>query len=342
MSNHKKILFSGIQPTGEIHIGNYLGALKNWVDLQSKYNCLYSVVDLHAITIDYNPKEYQDRILNTAIDLLAIGIDPKKSVLFVQSHVPQHTELCWLFNTLIPIAELERMTQFKDKASQHKQNINAGLFDYPVLMAADVLLYQTEIVPVGQDQLQHLELTNMIARKFNHKFGSYFKEIEPVISQGAKIMSLTNPEKKMSKSLGPNNLIALSDSPEIIRKKIMSAVTDSGFTSPKPVTTGIGRPTTAGMSQGVKNLFQLLELFGSSKTHQKLMNDYNNKTLKYSELKTELAEAVITNLKPIQERKKKLEKNKKQVIKILADGASKAEKIAGKNIMEIKKRMGLL
>lgn len=325
----KKTLFSGIQPTGEIHIGNYLGALKNWVDLQSKYNCLYSVVDLHAITIDYNPKEYQYRILNTTIDLLAIGIDPKKSILFVQSHVPQHTELCWLFNTLIPIAELERMTQFKDKASQHKQNINAGLFDYPVLQAADILLYNAEVVPVGQDQLQHLELTNMIARKFNHKFGSYFKEIEPVISQGAKIMSLTNPEKKMSKSLGPNNLIALSDNPEIIRKKIMSAVTDTG-------------PASGNMSQGVKNLFQLLELFGSTKVHQKLMNDYNNKTLKYSELKTELAEAVINNLKPIQERKKKLEKNKKQVIKILADGASKAEKIAGKNIREIKKRMGLI
>lgn len=325
----KKTLFSGIQPTGQIHIGNYLGALKNWVDLQSQYNCLYSIVDLHAITIDYNPAEYQERILNTAMDLLAIGVDPKKSVLFAQSHVPQHTELCWYFNTLTPIAELERMTQFKDKSKEHKENINAGLFDYPVLQAADILLYKSEVVPVGQDQLQHLELTNTIVRKFNNKFGKHFEEIKPVISAGAKIMSLTNPEKKMSKSLGPNNLIALSDEPDVIRKKIMSAVTDTG-------------PATDAMSAGVKNLFELLKLFSSTVAHQKLTAAYNNKTLKYSELKTELAEAIIKNLQPIQERKKKLAKNKKQVIKILADGAKKAGKIAGKNILEIKKKMGLL
>ncbi|OGY89691.1 MAG: tryptophan--tRNA ligase, partial [Candidatus Komeilibacteria bacterium RIFCSPLOWO2_01_FULL_45_10] len=242
---NKKILFSGIQPTGEIHIGNYLGALKNWVELQDKYRCLYSIVDLHAITIDYHPATYQETILNTAIDLLAIGLDPKKSTIFVQSQVPQHAELCWLFNTLVPIAELERMTQFKDKAAEHKENINAGLFDYPVLQAADILLYKSEMVPVGQDQLQHLELTNTIVRKFNNKFGKYFEEIKPVINEGARVMSLTNPEKKMSKSLGPNNYIALSDAPEIIRKKIMSAVTDTG-------------PTASAMSAGVKNLFDLL------------------------------------------------------------------------------------
>lgn len=326
---NKKTLFSGIQPTGEIHIGNYLGALKNWVELQSQYNCLYSIVDLHAITIDYNPADYQDRILKTAMDLLAIGIDPKKSVLFVQSQVPQHTELCWYFNTLTPIAELERMTQFKDKSKEHKENINTGLFDYPVLQAADILLYKSEMVPVGHDQLQHLELTNTIVRKFNNKFGKYFEEIKPVISEGAKIMSLTNPEKKMSKSLGPNNLIALSDEPDVIRKKIMSAVTDTG-------------PSSDQMSAGVKNLFDLLKLFNATAVQQKLMDAYNNKTLKYSELKTELAKAIITNLQPIQERKKKLAKNKKQVVKILTDGAKKAGKIAGQNILEIKKRMGLV
>ncbi len=333
----KKILFSGIQPTGEIHIGNYLGALKNWVDLQSQYNCLYSIVDLHAITIDYNPADYQERILNTAMNLLAIGINPKKSILFVQSHVPQHTELCWLFNTLVPVAELERMTQFKDKSREHKENINAGLFDYPILQAADILLYKSEVVPVGQDQLQHLELTNAIVRKFNNKFGKYFEEIKPVISEGAKIMSLTNPEKKMSKSLGPNNLIALADEPAVIRKKIMSAVTDTG-------------PQSGEMSKGVQNLFNLLKLFGSTSLTtggsatalQRLTNAYNNKTLKYSELKTELAESIIAQLKPIQERKKKLQNNKKQVVKILADGAKKAGQIAGKNILEIKKLMGLL
>lgn len=325
----KKTLFSGIQPTGEIHIGNYLGALKNWVELQSQYNCLYSIVDLHAITIDYSPVDYQERILNTAMDLLAIGIDPKKSVLFVQSRVPQHTELCWYFNILTPIAELERMTQFKDKSAQHKENINAGLFDYPVLQAADILLYKSEVVPVGQDQLQHLELTNTIVRKFNNKFGKYFEEIKPVISEGTKIMSLTNPEKKMSKSLGPNNLIALADEPDVIRKKIMSAVTDTG-------------PVSAEMSAGVKNLFDLLKLFNATAVQQKLTEAYNNKTLKYSELKSELVEAIIKHLQPIQAKKKKLEKNKKQVIKILADGAKKAGKIAGQNILEVKKKMGLV
>jgi tryptophanyl-tRNA synthetase len=229
----------------------------------------------------------------------------------------------------VPIAELERMTQFKDKAAEHKENINAGLFDYPVLQAADILLYNSETVPVGQDQLQHLELTNTVVRKFNNKFGKYFEEIKPVIGEGAKIMSLTNPEKKMSKSLGPNNYIALSDSPETIRKKIMGAVTDTG-------------PATAAMSVGVKNLFDLLKLFGATTSYQKLMSAYDNKTLKYSELKSELAETVIAYLKPIQEKRKKLEKNKKQVIKILAEGAKKAQKIAQKNITEIKQKMGLL
>ena len=326
---NKKILFSGIQPTGEIHIGNYLGALKNWVELQDKYRCLYSIVDLHAITIDYHPATYQETILNTAIDLLAIGLDPKKSTIFVQSQVPQHAELCWLFNTLVPIAELERMTQFKDKAKQHQQNINAGLFDYPVLQAADILLYHAEAVPVGQDQLQHLELANTIIRKFNNRFGSYFKEIKPLIGQGARIMSLADPAKKMSKSLGPSHYLSLFDSPETIKRKVMSAVTDTG-------------PAKNEMSGGVKNLFTLLELLAKKPVYQKFLNAYQRKTIKYSELKNDLAKTIITFLKPIQERQKQLAKNKKQVTKILADGAKKAKAIAQKNITEIKQRMGLL
>ncbi|HAH04129.1 MAG: Tryptophan-tRNA ligase [Parcubacteria group bacterium GW2011_GWA2_43_17] len=325
----EKILFSGIQPTGEIHLGNYLGALKNWVDLQNQYYCYYAIVDLHAITVDYDPQKFPDQILNTAMDLLAIGVDPKKSILFVQSHVPEHTELCWLFNTLTPIAELERMTQFKDKASRHQKNVNAGLFDYPVLQAADILLYHGNIVPVGEDQLQHLELTNTILRKFNNKFGNYFKEIEPIIGQGARIMSLTDPAKKMSKSLGPNNLIALTDEPEIIRKKIMKAVTDEG-------------PDAQTMSAGVKNLFTMLELLAEAKTVQKFQKAFEAKNLKYSELKTELAEVIINYLKPIQAKKKQLVKDKKKVQKILADGAKKARQIAQKNIRAIKKRMGLI
>lgn len=327
---NKQILFSGIQPTGEIHLGNYLGALKNWVDLQNQYNCFYSIVDLHAITIDYDPKTYQDKIINTAMDLLAIGLNPKKSTIFVQSHVPEHTELCWLFNTVTPIAELERMTQFKDKAGQHKQNINAGLFDYPVLMAADILLYHAAVVPVGEDQLQHLELTNMIARKFNNKYGEYFKEVKPIIGQGARIMSPADPTKKMSKSLGPNHYISLADNPEIIRKKIMGAVTDVG-------------PNADGqMSGGIKNLFMLLKLLDSEGLYQKFQNAYNNKTLKYSELKTELAESIIKYLAPIQGKKQYWKKNPDRVKKILKSGAKQAQKIAQKNILEIKKLMGLI
>ena len=323
-----KTLFSGIQPTGEIHLGNYLGALKNWVDLQNQYNCFYSIVDLHAITIDYDPKVYQEKILNTAMDLLAIGLDPKRSCLFVQSHVPEHTELCWLLNTLTPISELERMTQFKDKSSQHKQNINAGLFGYPILQAADILLYHGEYVPVGQDQLQHLELTNTILRKFNNKFGEYFTGIKPIISNGARIMSLNDPAKKMSKSLGPAHYIALNDDPETVKKKIMSAVTDVG-------------PTTNGqMSAGVKNLFTLLELLADQKICQKFQKAYDSQILKYSELKTELAEAIISFLQPIQDKKKNLDKKKVQ--KILNDGAKKARLTAQKNILEIKQRMGLI
>jgi len=327
---NQKILFSGIKPTGEIHLGNYFGALKNWVELQKQYYCYYSIVDLHGITINYQPKDYQETILNFAMDLLAIGIDPKKSVLFVQSQVPEHTELCWLFNILTPISELERMTQFKDKAEQQKENVNVGLFDYPVLMAADILLYHATVVPVGEDQLQHLELTNTILRKFNNKYDEYFQEVKPITGQGARIMSLSDPTKKMSKSLGPNHFIALMDSPEIIRKKIMSAVTDVGPTNDRV------------MSAGVKNLFTMLELLADQKTYQKFFLAYQNKTLKYSELKTELAEIIISYLKSIQEKKKELLKNKKKVWKILEDGAKKARKIAKKNLLEIKKRMGLI
>ncbi|MBU1131014.1 tryptophan--tRNA ligase [Patescibacteria group bacterium] len=325
---NQKILFSGIQPTGEIHLGNYLGALKNWVDLQNKYSCYYSIVDLHAITIDYEPKNYQEKILDTAMDLLAIGLNPKKSVLFVQSRVPEHTELCWLFNTLIPIAELERMTQFKDKSQEHKKNINAGLFDYPVLQAADILLYHGQVVPVGEDQLQHLELANKIVRKFNNKFGEYFKEVEPVISSGARIMSLADPAKKMSKSLGPAHYISINDTPDVIKKKVMKAVTDTGEAKE--------------MSPGVKNLLRLLELLTDSKTFQKYQKVYDNKSIRYSDLKTELADAIIKHLKPIQEKKKELMKDKNKVQKILDTGAKKARRVAQKNIVEIKKRMGLM
>ena len=333
MTNTKKpVLFSGIQPTGEIHIGNYLGALKNWVDLQNsgKYNCLYSVVDLHAITIDQDPKKYQEKVLNTAIDLLAIGLDSKKSTLFIQSQIPEHTELAWFFNTLIPISELERMTQYKDKSKQNEKNINIGLLDYPVLMAADILLYKSNFVPVGEDQFQHLELTNLVVKKFNNKYGQYFSEVKTIVSLVPRLMSLSDPAKKMSKSHGPASYIALTDSAETIKSKVMRAVTDVG-------------PTPGNeMSLGVKNLFKLLELFGDNKDYKKFLANYNNKTIKYSELKIELAGTIIKYLKPIQEKRKYFADNKIKVKKILEEGAKKARVIAQKNISEIKKRMGLI
>ncbi|MDD3284827.1 MAG: tryptophan--tRNA ligase [Patescibacteria group bacterium] len=385
--NNKKILFSGIQPTGEIHIGNYLGAIKNWVELQNSgnYNCIYSIVDLHAITIDYDSKKYQDIILDLAATLIACGIDPKKSILFVQSNVKEHTELCWLLNTITPVAELQRMTQFKDKSGINilMQNRNKliheaqcqfeeldkdaikdstnvkvnknkyiklleaitknyfqkdleektfneskiGLLDYPVLMASDILLYNAEVVPVGYDQSQHLELTNMILRKFNNKFGEYFKKVNPYITTGAKIMALNDPEKKMSKSIS-GSYISLSDTPDEIRKKISRAVTDSN--------------PSGEMSHGVKNLFDLLLFFEARDIHDKFLKQYKNKIIKYSELKSELADVIIKKLEPIQYKKKELLKNPKKLKSILDDGAKQAQKIASKNILEIKRKMGLI
>jgi len=330
MVNKQKILFSGIQPTGDIHIGNYLGALKNWVELQDSYQTIYSIVDLHAITVEQDPAQYQARILEAAIDLLAIGIDPKKSILFVQSRIKEHTELAWIFNTLIPVAELERMTQYKDKSKQNKDNINMGLFDYPVLQAADILLYQAEVVPVGEDQLQHLELANMIGRKFNNRYGNTFKPIKPILTKGARIMSLTEPDKKMSKSLGPSNYIALRDNPETIRQKISKAITDTGPAQ------------TDKKSLGVSNLFELLYLFTDDKTVARFDQQYKNQTVRYSEVKEVLAEAIIKTLTPIQAKIKKLEANPKKVKTILDKGARQAQAIADKNIILIKKKVGLI
>jgi tryptophanyl-tRNA synthetase len=320
----KKILFSGIQPTGELHIGNYLGALKQWVELQNSndFQPLFCVVDLHSITQDYDPKKKQEQILNTAVDFLACGVDPKKSILFVQSQVPEHTELAWLFNCLTPVAELERMTQYKDKSARQKENINMGLFDYPVLMAADILLYQTELVPVGEDQIQHVELARVIARKFNNKFGEFFPEPKSKLTEAKRLMALNEPKQKMSKSLGAKAYIALSNSPETIREKIKVAVTTP---------------------EGAKNLLELLGYFSTDKKIvTKFEKEFSAGTIKYSELKPALAEAIIEVLKPIQEKQKYYLDNPKKVAKILSDGAKQAQKIAAKNLAEIKKRMGLL
>lgn len=325
----KKTLFSGIQPTGDLHLGNYLGALKQWGALEDQYNSIFCIADYHSLTENFDPQLKQKQIFNTALDFLACGIDPEKSIVFVQSSVSAHTELAWILNCLTPMGELERMTQYKDKSTRQKENINAGLFVYPTLMAADILLYKAEAVPVGEDQIQHLELTRTLARKFNSKFGNYFKEPQEILTSAKRIMSLTEPDKKMSKSLGIKNYIALSDSPEIIKKKIQSATTDSGSASNK--------------ISGGKNLLNLFKEFSCDEDlAKKFENDYKNGVLKYSELKPALANAVIEVLKPIQEKREAFLKNKNDVWEILQSGTKKAEILANKNLTEIKKLIGLL
>ena len=324
----KEILFSGIQPTGKIHLGNYLGALKQWIDLQDKYNSLYCVVDLHALTIDQNPKTYGQQILDAALDIIALGLNPKK--LFIQSHVPAHAELAWYFNTLTPMGEMSRMTQYKDKSQKNANNVNVGLFDYPVLMAADILLYHATVVPVGDDQVQHLELTNILVKKFNNKYGNTFAPVKPYVTKAARIMALNEPTKKMSKSLGDAYCLYLNDSEEIIRQKVSRAVTDSG-------------PTTSGqMSDGVKNLFFLLELLGDKKIQAKLLAQYNDKTIKYSELKNAVADSVINFLKPFWAARAKLAKNPKAILKVLTDNGKRINKTAETNLKTIKQKIGLI
>ena len=253
----KKRVLSCIQPTGEIHIGNYFGAVKNWVDIQDRYDCVYGVVDLHAMTMPYDPKTLQDNTTQMFIDLLACGIDPAKSVLFVQSLVPQHTELTWIFNCVTSFGELSRMTQFKDKTDQLEESggkkgfISAGLFTYPVLQAADILIYKANFVPVGKDQEQHLELSRNIAVRFNNQFGEYFPEPAPLFTEVPKLMSLADPTKKMSKSLGDKHYISLFETEDSIRKKVKTAVTDTG-----------GQPGGE-MSPGVANLFTIIKACGN-------------------------------------------------------------------------------
>ncbi len=324
--NEKPTLFSGIKPTGIPHIGNYLGALKQWVDLQGKYNCIYSIVDYHAITIAIDKDELQKNIYTTARILLSIGINPDKSILFLQSTIPEHTELCWIFNCLTPMSELQRMTQFKDKAKQHRQNINAGLFDYPVLMAADILLYNAEFVPVGEDQLQHIELTRIIAKKFNNRYGEMFAMPKPIVGPAKRVMSLNNPTKKMSKDLGESSYISLLDPPEVVEKKVKKAVTDTG-------------PTDANnMSAGVKNLFDLLVYFDNNSAYQRFMQQYQQGTIKYSELKQELANTINKTLDPIRTKASNITDD--DIKKILQSGANKARQIAQAKINKIKQTVG--
>lgn len=323
-------VFSGIQPTGQIHIGNYLGAIKQWVEIQDKAESIFCIVDLHALTVPYDPKKLKESILEKTIVYLVAGIDPEKSIIFIQSQVKEHTELAWLLNTVTPIGELERMTQYKEKSKKFKKDLNAGLLNYPILMAADILLYQTDIVPIGEDQKQHVELARTIARKFNSKFGQTFKIPESKIAKfGAKIMSLQNPNKKMSKSDGPDTYIGLFDEPDEIKKKLMKAVTDTG----KIIKYDLKK------KPGVSNLLTIYSLLSG-----KTINDIEKKFKKkgYADFKKSLAEVTINYLEPFRKKKKELLTREIYIQEILNRGAKRAESIAQSTMQDVRKKMGLL
>ena len=326
-----KRIFSGIQPSGNIHLGNYLGAIKQWVDLADQFDeSIYCIVDLHAITVPQNPTEISRKILEVAALYLACGVDPSKSAIFVQSMRPEHTELSWILNCQAKMGELYRMTQFKDK-SEKSENDNAGvgLFDYPVLMAADILLYDTTHVPVGEDQKQHVELTRDLAQRFNSKYGETFTIPEPVIKkETARIMGLDDPTKKMSKSASsPFNYIAMTDDADTIRNKFKKAVTDSG----SEIKTGVNKPA-------VTNLLNIYSEV-SGKTVAELEKEFAGKG--YGEFKLQLAEAVIRYLEPIQKRYYELMKNEDNLKSILENGSEKIAKTAAGTLANVKNKLGL-
>ena len=327
-ASEKRVLFSGIQPTGIITLGNYIGALKNWVALQDEYDCVYCVVDMHAITVRQDPANLRKNTLELLALYLACGIDPEKCLLFVQSHVPAHAELCWVLNCLTSVGELSRMTQFKDKSRKHADNVNMGLMDYPVLMVADILLYQAALVPVGADQKQHLELTRDLAIRFNNRYSPTFTVPEPYIPrQGARIMSLQDPSAKMSKSdPDENGFVAMTDPPEVIARKFKRAVTDSLAC----VKAGEDRP-------GVTNLMSIYAAF-TGRTFGQIEDEFAGRG--YGDFKTAVADAVIAALSPIQAEQKRLLADKAYLHGILAEGAQKAARLANKTLAKVYKKTG--
>ncbi len=324
----KKIVLSAIQPTGLLHLGNYLGAVKNWLELQnnSNYQCLFFIADYHSLTTNkISTKERQEKTMVLTAELLALGLDPNKVIFFLQSQVPEHTELAWFFNCLTPISELERMTQFKDKARQQVKNINVGLLTYPVLQAADILLYNTDYVPVGADQIQHLELTNDIVKWFKKYYNFSLKKIKPLLTETSRVMSLLEPTKKMSKSLGDNHVINLSDKPELIIKKIKKAV--SGVKADDP---------------GVINLFNLLKDFAEPDLYNRFFEQQKQGEIKYGKLKEKLAEILVDYFTDFRNKKEELLKDKTYLQQILQQGGKQARQIARKNLKIIRQKIGLI
>lgn len=330
MPDGKQTIFSGIQPSGILTLGNYLGAVRNWALLQEEYHCYYCVVDMHAITVRQDPTELRRHTLDVMALLLAAGIDPDENIVYIQSHVPEHAELAWILNCYTYMGELSRMIQFKEKSQKAGENINAGLFTYPALMAADILLYQANLVPVGADQKQHLELTRDVALRFNNQYGDVFTIPEPYIQKsGARVMSLQEPEKKMSKSdENENSYISLLDPPDAITRKIKRAVTDSdgviAYEESKP---------------GVSNLLSIYAAIGG-KDPAKCAAEFEG--MGYGGLKEKVAQAVVGVLEPLQTEFKKIRSDKAYLEKVMAENAEKASRVARRTLAKVQKKVGFV
>lgn len=326
----KKIVFSGVQPSGALTIGNYIGAIKRWATLQDEYNCYYCVVDQHAITVPQKAKDLRKNTLDILALLMACGIDREKSTLFIQSHVPEHSELAWVLNTITYMGQLNRMTQFKDKSKRSEENLNSALFTYPVLMAADILLYKTNLVPVGEDQKQHLELARDLAERFNNRYSDTFMVPEPLIGEfGARIMSLQDPNSKMSKSdSDENGYILLLDDKNTIRRKIKRAVTDS-----------IGEVSYNDDQPGIKNLLNIYSSF-SGETIETIVEKYEGRG--YGDFKKDLEEIVVDGLSPIQEKFNALRSDKAYLEEIYRKGSEKASDEARKMLRKVYKKVGFI
>lgn len=329
----KPVVLSGIQPSGNLTLGNYIGAINQWIDMQDDHECHFMLVDLHAITVRQDPKELRERIYDGLAMYLACGLDPNKSTIFIQSHVPEHAQLGWALNCYTQMGELSRMTQFKDKSAKNASNINVGLFGYPVLMAADILAYQADVVPVGDDQKQHLELTRDVATRFNNIYGDTFKVPDPMIPKvGARIMSLQEPTKKMSKSdPNPKSFILLGDTPKQMTKKIKSAVTDSDEqariyfdTKEKP---------------GVSNLLTLLSI-ASGRSIDELVPEYEDKM--YGHLKGDTADAVVNMLEPVQTKYAEIRNDMSYLGEVMKQGAEQASERAAKTLADVYDKLGFI
>ncbi len=328
--SEKKTIFSGIQPSGKITLGNYLGAISNWVELQEEYNNYYCIVDMHAITVPQVPKDLRENTLLLLSQYLAAGIDPQKSTIFIQSHVPQHVELAWVLQTMTYMGELGRMTQYKDKSAKGGENLNSALFTYPVLMASDILLYSTDLVPVGEDQKQHLELARDVAQRFNNRYSETFKIPEVYIPKvGARVMSLQEPTKKMSKSdENENGYISLMDSNDVILKKVKRAVTDS-----------VGVVNYSDEQPGIKNLLEICSKFENT-SPQELALRYEGKG--YGDFKADAAEIIAEGIRPVRDKANEYLADKAYLEEVYSLGAQKAEAVAAKMVSKVYKKIGFI